>query len=540
MPATFQKTIDKTLQNIKTKFAYLDDILVITKGNLQDHETEIDKILKQLNEENLAINLQKCEFAKPQITWLGFKVTPNRVTPSKPKCEAILALVPLKQHRSFMGCIHHLMKFLPNLAELSEPLRPIISKANKKAQNKLDWNEKHTEAFNQIKIQIQNITENKHFDTEKQTRVRCDASKKGLGACLEQKYGNTWKPVAYASRFLNNLEERYSTNELELLAVVWSLEHFKFYLYGSHFILQTDHQALLTALKENRGNKTYQSRLTRWVDRLLPFHFAVEHVPGKNMGFADYLSRNPSGNAPPPPPSEKDKNFVINTINETFALIKNSITPSGASEFIADKKLVNSNHVINALQNNSERNNAFCLKQLRNQSLYTSSIAFSHINPNSNLSNSKLIAITTQKNPLKETFQVPIKKRFRAPNQKLQMEQSTSTHKTSINSSTQADYTSNKGKGLDVIDKSKHEELFPSYNNTPNPRYRENLNRVFTEEFIAQASIKDLKPINDLVTTQNWEHLKKVNPVFYKISRDLSVTPPVAQFMTIGWSFPSH
>ena len=36
-----------------------------------------------------------------------------------------------------------------------------------------------------------------------------------------------------------------------------------------------DHQALLTALKENRGNKTYQSRLTRLVDRLLAFHFTV-------------------------------------------------------------------------------------------------------------------------------------------------------------------------------------------------------------------------------------------------------------------------
>ena len=119
--------------------------------------------------------------------------------------------------------------------------------------------------------------------------------KKGLGNCLEQKYGSTWETIAFASRFLNNLESRYSTNERELLAVVWSMENFKYYLYGSEFMLQTDHQALLTAFKENRGNKTYQSRLTRWVDRLLPLNFSVEHIPGKNMGFADYLSGNPSG-----------------------------------------------------------------------------------------------------------------------------------------------------------------------------------------------------------------------------------------------------
>ena len=80
MPATFQKTIDKTLENINTKFAYLDDTLVITKGSLQEHKNELDKIMRKLNEENLAINLQKCEFAKEETTWLGFKVTPNGVT----------------------------------------------------------------------------------------------------------------------------------------------------------------------------------------------------------------------------------------------------------------------------------------------------------------------------------------------------------------------------------------------------------------------------------------------------------------------------
>ena len=47
MPSTFQKT-DETLQNL-TKFAYLEDILIVTKGNLQEHESELDKILHQHN-----------------------------------------------------------------------------------------------------------------------------------------------------------------------------------------------------------------------------------------------------------------------------------------------------------------------------------------------------------------------------------------------------------------------------------------------------------------------------------------------------------
>ena len=77
-----------------------------------------------------------------------------------------------------MGCIHLLIKFIPNLAEVSEPLRPLLSKANTKAQNKLDWKKNHSEAFNQIKEKVKKVTENEHFDNTKQTRLRCDASKK--------------------------------------------------------------------------------------------------------------------------------------------------------------------------------------------------------------------------------------------------------------------------------------------------------------------------------------------------------------------------
>ena len=81
-----------------------------------------------------------------------------------------------------MGCIHRLTKFTPTLAELSEPQRPLLSKNNTKAQNKLDWKEKHTTAFENLKKEIINITENKHFDITKETRIKSDASKNGLDA----------------------------------------------------------------------------------------------------------------------------------------------------------------------------------------------------------------------------------------------------------------------------------------------------------------------------------------------------------------------
>ena len=117
-----------------------------------------------------------------------------------------------------------------------------------------------------------NITENTHYDSTRKIIVRTDASRSGLGAVLEQESNKGWDTIAYASRFLNKAEEKYSINELELLGVVWALEHFKHYLYGQYFTVQTDHRALLSILKD-KSTKAHQSRLTRWCDRLIPFHF---------------------------------------------------------------------------------------------------------------------------------------------------------------------------------------------------------------------------------------------------------------------------
>ena len=99
-----------------------------------------------------------------------------------------------------------------------------------------------------------------------------------------------------------------------------------------------------------------------------------------------------------------------------------------------------------------------------------------------------------------------------------------SNSKTFTSCSTQTEFNSNKGKGLDPLDQSKHENLFDTYNHLPTPVYRENFNKVFNEEFLAEASQQELKPIIELVKTQNWNDLKKVNPFNFRIRRDLSVT----------------
>ena len=83
MPATFQKITDYTLNNINSANAFLEDIIIITKGTQEDHKNEIDKVLYKLNKENLAISLQKCEFLKREIIWQGYKINPNEIIPTQ-------------------------------------------------------------------------------------------------------------------------------------------------------------------------------------------------------------------------------------------------------------------------------------------------------------------------------------------------------------------------------------------------------------------------------------------------------------------------
>ena len=99
-----------------------------------------------------------------------------------------------------------------------------------------------------------------------------------------------------------------------MLGVVWATEHFKSYLYGAEFEIVTDHKVLLSALNANQSNKTMHSRLTRWVNRLLPFNFKINHIPGKEMGFTDLLSRLPSQKALPT--SHYDSEFVVATVQK--------------------------------------------------------------------------------------------------------------------------------------------------------------------------------------------------------------------------------
>ena len=139
MPAEFQKAIDRTLNHAKNTFCFLDDILIVLKGDEREHEQLVTEVLKKLDNENLALKLEKCAFFQSEVKWLGHKLTSEGITPKITKTEAILKLQHpkcLKQLRSLMGSINHFSKFIRNAASLTDKFRPLLREENEKKKMK--------------------------------------------------------------------------------------------------------------------------------------------------------------------------------------------------------------------------------------------------------------------------------------------------------------------------------------------------------------------------------------------------------------------
>ena len=107
---------------------------MVSRGSKENHLNLVYKCLTKLDEDNLRINLPKCHFAKTEIERLGHKFSQTGIAPLESKTAAIASLSApknLKQLRSFLGSVHYLGKFIPNLSQLCHPLRPLLKK-NKK------------------------------------------------------------------------------------------------------------------------------------------------------------------------------------------------------------------------------------------------------------------------------------------------------------------------------------------------------------------------------------------------------------------------
>ena len=289
-PEHFQKRMSKILAGLDGVLCLMDDTLVFGEDK-KGHDERLTAALRKIEAAGVTLNPSKCEFGKSQLKFLGHLIDQEGIRADTDKTSAITEMKPptnVSELRRFMGMVNQLGKFSPNLADLTQPLRQLLS-----TKSIWLWGPAQDLTFANIKAELAKSTVLAPYNILAPTKVSAHASSYGLGAVMMQKSNSVWRPIAYASRSMTETERRYAHIEKEALAVTWGCEKFATYILGKEFLIETDHKPLVPLL----GTKHLDSlppRILRFRLRLARFDYSITHVPGKLLYIADTLSRAPS------------------------------------------------------------------------------------------------------------------------------------------------------------------------------------------------------------------------------------------------------
>ncbi|KAJ8361609.1 hypothetical protein SKAU_G00181340 [Synaphobranchus kaupii] len=157
-----------------------------------------------------------------EIRWVGH----DCLRPDQDKARAILDM-PQPEDKAalmrFLGMVQYLTKFIPNLSEVTVPIRKLLE-----GEVAWHWESQLQKSFERLKSLVSNAPVLKFYDLNKQVSLSVDASSEGLGAVLMQER----HPLAFGSRSLTDCQKRYAQVEKELLAIVYRCETFQQFLYG--------------------------------------------------------------------------------------------------------------------------------------------------------------------------------------------------------------------------------------------------------------------------------------------------------------------
>ncbi len=256
----------------------------------EEHDCNLRAVLTVLKEAGLQLNHEKCHFDQKSLQFLGHTILAQGLLPDKEHLRAITeAPAPSNATtlRSFVGLTAWYAKFVQNYTSLVESMRECL------CDDTFKWTAAAQSSFDTVKTRIINSPVLSAFDPSLQIIVSTDASDYGLWTILTQMHPNkTERTVAFASPSLIPAERKYSIVEKEALTCVWAAEKWRTFLWGTRFMLRTDHQALTTLLT-TKGLGRAGMRIAQWSARLLCFTYDVVYRAGAQSQAADCLSRLP-------------------------------------------------------------------------------------------------------------------------------------------------------------------------------------------------------------------------------------------------------
>ncbi|EDO18103.1 Tkp3 protein [Vanderwaltozyma polyspora DSM 70294] len=276
-----------------TTVSYYYDDLVIASLTIADHYSTLQNIMRLLSDHGLSLSYEKIHIAESKIHFLGYEISHNRLAIDKDKKNTI-AQWELPQDKKaiekFTGFVNFLRNFIPNASKLLQPFYQFAT-GKTPTQHINTTKSAMTTNFHLIKQAILKSITLKLFDPQAPTIIYTDASLTGAASILlqpENQNGNTiLYPIAFYSIRFNPTQQRYSTVERELWAVLHTLEKARL-LLSSNITIYTDNQGIISIGKTERAT---HPRLTKYLDLLNTYRLTWKYIKGSQNYVADYLSR---------------------------------------------------------------------------------------------------------------------------------------------------------------------------------------------------------------------------------------------------------
>jgi len=128
-PDIFQAEIMKLMESLEYVWAYIDDLLCISRESFDDHLNKLEEVLKRLRKAGLKVNADKSTFCALEIEYLGYVLSKDGIKPQSNKVQAILAIHPpkgVKQLRHFLGMVQYYRDLWTRRSDMLAPLTALV------------------------------------------------------------------------------------------------------------------------------------------------------------------------------------------------------------------------------------------------------------------------------------------------------------------------------------------------------------------------------------------------------------------------------
>jgi hypothetical protein len=301
MTSIFQRVADDIVRPFKVIRPYVDDFS-FGSPNKEHAVIMAVKLIDELTDFKIIVNKKKSKFAQRELTLLGHKLGPEGRSMCQDKVKALLDWpVPEtgKQIMRFLGAANYYRSYIPKFSLLSVPLDKLRNKG------KVFFNEEEQAAFEALKAAVAQNIQLVYPDIKLGIFIGVDASGSGVGAWRAQlkEVCKDKDPQAIVFEDLDVIEfaskafpvgKNYASATMrELQGVIFAVKKFLPYLYGRHFIIFTDHSALVHLFTKPEPSPL----IHRWIDLLQSLQFDVIHWKGEKNVVADRLSRQHSSSS---------------------------------------------------------------------------------------------------------------------------------------------------------------------------------------------------------------------------------------------------